>query len=375
MIFDRPRWTSRPRGISLLEVMISIGVVGVGLIGVAALIPLAHYKAAQGVREDRKALTGRRAFREFRIRDLARPGDMASPMTGPNPYYYWPTTNPYAIYNQPPDGKLTRRAYCLDPLYVAAAVDSGNQNIAGSFPSNAPVTIPRITMLSSRPDDLRRRFGPNVANQMLLNNPPVMTRAQAEETFLMRDELVFEQPEDATQPPFQQYLEGNKRYASGSYSWMATLVPDPFNNSDLYSLSIVVFYRRNLAMDVPQEIMVEVNPASFQLGLADVKNIQIAQRNQPLNKEASVKDIKTGDWIALMQQQMPNDPQTTTLKWYRVLAADELDGEADLTRELSLSGPDWNIQSPQPIYALYMKDIVAVFEKTARLYDSSMYAY
>ena len=65
--------------------MISIGVVGVGLIGVAALIPLAHYKAAQGVREDRKALTGRRAFREFRIRDLARPGDMASPMTSPNP--------------------------------------------------------------------------------------------------------------------------------------------------------------------------------------------------------------------------------------------------------------------------------------------------
>jgi len=121
--------------------------------------------------------------------------------------------------------------------------------------------------------------------------------------------------------------------------------------------------------------MVAVNPASFQLGLADVKNIQIAQKNQPLNKAASVQDIKTGDWIALMQQQIPNDPQSTTLKWYRVLAADELDGEADLTRELSLSGPDWNIQSAQPIYALFMRDIVAVFEKTVRLYDSSMYAY
>lgn len=374
MMFNRPRAKAIHRGISLLEVMISIGVVGIGLIGVAALIPLAHYKAAQGIREDRKALTGRRAFREFRIRDLDRPGDMSNPADSPNPYYYWPSSgNPFAIYN-PGDGKLVRQAYCLDPLYIASAAASGSSVNVTSLPSNGPVAIPRMTLLSSRPDDLRRKINnPQQVNQILLNNPPVMTLPQAEEIFLLRDELVFDQPEDATQPPFQRYIENNKRYATGSYSWMATLVPDPYTTTDAYSLSVVVFYRRNLTMDVPQEIMVEA--AFLGSNLADVKEIGIAQNNLPMNKEASVRDIKNGDWIALMQQPVPNAPQSVILKWYRVLAADELDDEADLTRELSLSGPDWTVRSPQPVYALYIRDIVGVFEKTVRLHDSSMYSY
>ena len=68
--------------------MISIGVVGIGLIGVASLIPLAHYKAAQGIRDDRKSMMGRRAFREFRIRDFDRPGDMSNPSGAPNPFFW-----------------------------------------------------------------------------------------------------------------------------------------------------------------------------------------------------------------------------------------------------------------------------------------------
>ena len=370
---------SQHSGISLLEVMISIGVVGIGLIGVASLIPLAHYKAAQGIRDDRKSMMGRRAFREFRIRDLDRPGDMSNPSDAPNPFWYWPSPgNPYAIYNLAGDGKLVRQAYCLDPMMIGFADLAGTSSSVAAFPLNAPIAIPRVTLISARPGDLRRQGPPGAINNQLLNNPPIMSLAQAEEMFLLRDELVFDQPDDATQPPFQRYLENNKRYATGSYSWMATLVPDPIPTSDRYTLSIVVYYRRNLTITPPQETIAAVNIPMNQNGfreLTGVKTVAVESQQHAPPEAATVRDMKTGEWVALMQQVDPNYSNTITLRWYRILAADEVDNDLDNNRELSLSGPDWSVTSNQPIYAVYARNIIAVYEKSIRLQDNNLYAY
>ena len=44
---------SRRRGISLMEVLFSIGLVVLGVMGIAILLPVATYRAQKGLRADR----------------------------------------------------------------------------------------------------------------------------------------------------------------------------------------------------------------------------------------------------------------------------------------------------------------------------------
>jgi hypothetical protein len=68
------------RGISLMEVLISAFIMAVGLLGVAALLPVGHHEASKGMLADRAAEIGRMAFRDFQIRGY----DPADPIDNPD---------------------------------------------------------------------------------------------------------------------------------------------------------------------------------------------------------------------------------------------------------------------------------------------------
>lgn len=51
-----------------MEVLISAFIMSVGLLGVAALLPVGHHEANKGMIADRAAEIGRQAFRDFQIR-------------------------------------------------------------------------------------------------------------------------------------------------------------------------------------------------------------------------------------------------------------------------------------------------------------------
>jgi hypothetical protein len=59
-----------------MEVLISAFIMAVGLLGVAALLPVAHHEANKGLIADRAAVIARQAFRDFQIR-----GEMPGPKT------------------------------------------------------------------------------------------------------------------------------------------------------------------------------------------------------------------------------------------------------------------------------------------------------
>ncbi|MCA9214161.1 MAG: hypothetical protein KDB27_13910 [Planctomycetales bacterium] len=290
-------------GISLLEILISIGVVGIGLIGVAALIPLAHHKANEAVSTDRMASAGRRAFREFKVRGFDRPGivGVSQLWTGVNfaePFgvesnqtqvfnsvlatQYYPLDPPGfpVIPNRQP-GRIIKQSYCFDPVGVGDRYEVyrrftgavGNMPNARRFPTVAadtfntateqlpivPISVPRITALSRR----MNQPGPQIS---------IMPLSQALAACSVNDDLIFEIPDgNKTLPRSQQPLlmdaDGNgtnesmaKRASNGDFSWMATLVPEtrtiinpagiPVSvfpqDSDKYTLSIVVFKRRVL---------------------------------------------------------------------------------------------------------------------------------
>ena len=75
-----PPWSCVPRrarasraGITLLEVLISIFVLSIGLLGVAALIPAGRFTIVETSKADRAGACGRAGLEEVKIREMADP--------------------------------------------------------------------------------------------------------------------------------------------------------------------------------------------------------------------------------------------------------------------------------------------------------------
>ncbi|MBW3598289.1 MAG: hypothetical protein KY475_13580, partial [Planctomycetes bacterium] len=61
------------RGVSVLEVLISIGVASIGLLGVILLVPLADHQMNRGFMLERASQTGVNAVRDFEARGMHDP--------------------------------------------------------------------------------------------------------------------------------------------------------------------------------------------------------------------------------------------------------------------------------------------------------------
>ena len=60
------------RGITILEVLFSMGVIAIGLLGVMAIVPVALNQVGRGEVADQSARAGLNALREFETRGMAR---------------------------------------------------------------------------------------------------------------------------------------------------------------------------------------------------------------------------------------------------------------------------------------------------------------
>ena len=178
----------RRSGITLMEVLISIGILSIGLGSVVALIPAGGSQAKKTVIEDRRGAMGAGA-----IADVINYG-MINPAT-------WSTipTAPYRV--------------VIDPI--------GNS----SFPSATGLTPINVSNITA---------GSNVANLV----------------FSAADDLVYvddtTKADPTTEPPVPKRTSDNaRRLSEGGYSWLATLVPTgTASPSQFYTLSVVEFYRR-----------------------------------------------------------------------------------------------------------------------------------
>jgi hypothetical protein len=179
---------NRRAGITLMEVLMSIGILSIGLASVVALIPAGGSQAKKAVIEDRRGALGANT-----IADVVNYG-----MLNPATWSMIPTA-PYRL--------------VIDPL--------GN----GSFPSAAGLTAISVSNIAA---------GSNVANLV----------------FSAADDLVYvddaTKADPTTYPPVPKRTSDNaRRLSEGDYSWLATLVPSGMASpSQFYTLSVVEFYRR-----------------------------------------------------------------------------------------------------------------------------------
>lgn len=395
-----------PHGATVLEVMFAIGIVAVGLLGTLTIIPVAGNRLTQGSIADNSDRLGRNAYRQFDVRQMRRMGMWTRFSTTATPQQYVPFSP-----------TLAEPAFCIDPLFVSTQVD--NANTAGTAVPSQTEFFPYFGRNVNTEARMRR-----ISLRSLYNGSTGMTLLQAYQVFMAQDDLVFGLPKDKTLAPEQKFDAANaKRQFDGKYTWMATVSPKDFyyyvpanqlNTSrimDLWTLSIVVLYRRDMSMTMHYANPAREGPDPERLVYADFRDasgsltpgagigggnvtLKTIDRSPSRPHVAQDLEVRKGDWLMLSAKVYPVDPDTTdnsipapvsVFRWYRVVSADAVLGNvaSGFAREVTLAGPDWTdviqaqLTSAPPVPAVaqatLVNGVVAVYEKTIRLETSGMW--
>ena len=249
----------RSSGVTIIEVLFSIGIVITGLLGVAGLIMVAGTQMTQGLEADAMSNAGLNAIAEFETRNMQNPANLAwyksdTKLSPPTSLFQLPD-----LYGTDSNGKrIASPSFCIDPYFIAQQFSDGKFDTSSYFPGGAP---PKLKM-----------------KRVTLRNMPL---ALSREIFIAKDDLAFSTPASGTELPEQQWIREGlngpelKRANRAAYSWLATLTPNrsrmhteglpPPNPSDPlplstnleptdhYLLSIVVFKNRVVTNSDPEE--------------------------------------------------------------------------------------------------------------------------
>lgn len=173
----------RRAGITLLEVLISIGILSIGLASVLALLPAGGSQSRKAMVDDRRSTMGGNALADFQARGLLNPATWTGASAPP---------------------------VMIDPLGKAYGVQA----------------VP--------------------AGMTLVDVQSLTGTSLADYAFRAADDLVFDIPENEDLAPVPAMQGNARRLTEGNFSWLATLVPVSGTNSPFHRLSIVEFYRRSL---------------------------------------------------------------------------------------------------------------------------------
>lgn len=346
------------RGITLMEIMISMGIVLVGILGIMALMPLAARNLGEGIQADAASTFGRGVLHQMTSREIGNSDWIVGNFDG--------SGNPMLFRLEPDATIRSTSSFCFDPLYIAAhAAYVGETNLPRV--QNTTVGMPYFGIggepAHSHPRMLRATLPllPTVEGNRL-----PMISALARQMCQGQDDLVFERLPDVNLPPQQTFsrlddqstdtweFAARVRQSEGRFSWMATIVPE-INSGGVVAdefrrLSIVVFHDRIIdpALD-PTDVNAEQQELLFDVaflggGIAGGDVRLVTRPGRPAN---DLTEIRQGDWIMLGATVFtPSLPQQ--FRWYRVIDAaatsvptQDYNGNDVFTRDVTLVGPDW----------------------------------
>jgi hypothetical protein len=349
------------RGISLIEVLISMFVLLFGLMGVAAIFPVASHYIQEGDKRDRSSGLAQIAFEELKSKKLLRPTTWAIPSS---PTFSYPFLS---------NGQFTLaagqgHAFIIDPLGTAAAnritpavfgYDFMPMNAAaGQNPwSNPPSPLKALSGFAWP----IRRITFDVNSSPYTLTP--MSAQTSEAVFTLHDELATIQPEAGDRPSIQLWRQNPSngqmlgRQFGGNYSWLATVVPARSTaltglqtsagiRDEFYEITSVVFYKR----EPTPSVTVGSSAGSERLVSAEfLNNGELALYNDTSTVDTvdTVLDgIKPTNWIAVCGVNQVTG--AFMLKWYKILAMDDSSSQDNLTgagtrtvRYLMVDGPEW----------------------------------
>lgn len=408
------------RAVTLIEVVFSIGVILIGLLGLLSILPLAGNRAQDSIAlsvgpsmgiQVIDRLETQRYLSTGRLSTIpATTGDVSSTLVAS------PTTP----------------SFCIDPMFASStnlpANAIANGYTAAVFPyykaTHNPMADPStLATMAAQPRMTR-------VGITRLNNPAQwITVPGALEIAENPDDLLVTRPEDRTLyatlkdgllEAVTGGLEYGKRIPSGDFTWIATVNPLP---GGVYaSVSVVVIKKRTRAFDTPTATTAPESPqgngigervayvtyaSGFSGGAGGVVHL--------VSNANTVSRIRSGDWVMLSRNVNPAAGGPVYHRWYRVVAVDGkaeefttngdpstddanlrakiFGGPHDVWRhKVLLDGPDWafdfrdvipNLPNPPNIiprdyadnvpedntYATIVEGVVSVTERVVLLSD------
>jgi hypothetical protein len=342
-------------------VLVSIFVLSVGLLGVAAVIPAGRVEMVEAMKADRTAVLGRAVLHDAVARGLLNPRA-------------WVARSEANIANWESvvraDGTIRfGDSYAIDPLFVAQNWNTANVDANDHiewFPyrvlNNYDFRMRRVTI----------PFGNNRATWL----------SAAERIFTSHDDLLFPVPKEAGERPRLLLLTdngvsvpwpvrssdgvpapGNPSIGQnqGAFSYLITVTPEvslpDFQDTSggmtyrsyvdkckAFTVCVVVFHKRDYryppgdaALPNERSTFMTNFPASM-LGCAEVTVLA------PVAQRANLT-VRENDWLLVRGRKTRGGP-INVFKWYRVTAAGAVYqfSAAYSAVQLSISGPDWDGQ-------------------------------
>jgi len=336
-------------GITIIEVLFSIGIIVTGLLGVAGLIMIAGSQMTQGLEADAMSNAGLNAIAEFETREMQNLDNML-----------WYNPNTKTFISVPPDN-IRGKSFCIDPYFIAQQSLDKNFKHISHFPSNNPLyPMFRVTLH-------------NMARPLSREMQLPLSR----EIFIAKDDLAFSTPASGTELPEQQWIREGldgpelKRANRAEYSWLATLTPARTDavpeKTDHYLISVVVFKNRVVrgkippAVDLiqPEERFFTITFPSSGFGGGEVELFHI-------NSDGVYP--KNGDWI-MLSAKLPGIEAFHS--WYRITYIEE-ETHPGGGKHATLQGPDWRYPGTLT-QVTHIPSVIGVFEKMTRLGSTSLY--
>jgi hypothetical protein len=383
-------------GISLLEVLVSIFVLSIGLLAVAAIIPVARFQMIEAAKADRSTACATAALNDLKVRGVLNPDewrDVDGDSLGATEPQWRPPGSAYDV-SSGDRGYLFGESYALDPIYISEMRKTSptpSRSRYSSFPYN-PNDLDNWAPVPGGP-----QFRRWTRLQRVTWNGVGFSTLLANSMFQWHDDLLFPVPADDTQRPEQLFVRpgsstGVKPEFQGNYSYLVTVVPSPENidfgppeiaapysfpeNSPLYRVSVAVFYKRDKSApaeylapngsdpqrtglmegETPGERQVRLTFLGSGLGGGDVRLTAYSGAGEGQGPEYLA--LKENEWMLVSgsypAQRIWTNPygelRSYTMpvgvhQWYRIVAAGDIrtpSGSAPY-RDVTLAGPDWNL--------------------------------
>jgi len=276
------------RGITLIEVLTAIFILGIGLLAILTLFPLGALNMARAVREDRAAAIGGNAAALANAIDLRNDNNVVTGMTSAPAGFL------------PPDPNGPSYPVFVDPVYF---VLPGGSTIG--YSGAAPPASPGL---------------PRVIPASLTTAPPGVPQSAARFTFL--DEIAFEKTGQATGGG----LAVNR---PGAYNW-AYLIRRPRSSSAALTETSIVVYA-NRANDAPAGETVIYNSGNA-LGAAGTTSLSFPSALLPSPRP----NLRKGGWILDGSYQTYGTGGMVNGYFYQIASISEAGGTVALDLETPL---------------------------------------